>query len=717
MEKHLAMLKRDGLIQEWHDRKILPGQDFRNEIHNHLDNSDIILLLLSADFLASRECMLEVDRSVALMRSRHTTVVPIILRPCAWKDLGSISSLLALPTDAVAVTNWNDADSAFLNIYQNIKPLLTAMTPKLRPSCREELTEIEFVSQGNNAVQLEDLFVFPNIIHDRDRVEMAKGTRNTRGAIKDFPGLWQDGSHVLLTGDDKSGKTVLCRKLFLHVVDNDAPVLLLQGLKVTSRVNHEKTIAQAFQEQFSGNYEHWKNRPNKTLIIDDFNNNTPLAFVEYAQSTFRNILIAVSNDEYLSYFRDDTRVASFEVLRLRSLTHVQQERLIKRWAALGPLPNGESSVGHGLVDQIEDRLNSIILHDKIVPRYPFYVLSILQTYEAFMPRDLQITTHGHCYQSLITANLIWNGIHSSDIDSCFNFLGCLAFDLFQKGSDVVGETEFRKFVTEYKQQYVIKPSVLARMTERAKSLVKLSADKCCFRYRYIYYFFLGYNLARNGESRRSLVTSLAENSHVRDNAFVLMFLVHHTHDDSLIRMLASQAIAGLEAVGAATLRPEETRLLEEALEELPEHILTDHSVESAREAERAERDRVDGHQRTEAELGGRTDDETNFRALKNMEILGQILKNRYGSLSRAKLEEVVGVISEAGFCLIADSIGPEGIRRLEDFLTEMARDRSMEESAREAAKLLSGHVRAIVVLFILGFLGKTVECLQKPELD
>ena len=91
-------------------------------------------------------------------------------------------------------------------------------------------------------------------------------------------------------------------------------------------------------------------------------------------------------------------------------------------------------------------------------------------------------------------------MHSADIDSCFNFLGCLAFDLFQKGSGATGETGFQHFVQEYEDRYVIKPSVLARLTKKPKPIVKLSAGKCSFRYPFVYYFFLGYDFARNYES-------------------------------------------------------------------------------------------------------------------------------------------------------------------------------------------------------------------------
>ena len=53
LEKHLSILKRQGLIETWHDRRIDSGGDFSQEISSHLEDAEIILLLVSSDFLAS----------------------------------------------------------------------------------------------------------------------------------------------------------------------------------------------------------------------------------------------------------------------------------------------------------------------------------------------------------------------------------------------------------------------------------------------------------------------------------------------------------------------------------------------------------------------------------------------------------------------------------------------------------------------------------------
>lgn len=395
IEKHLTLLKDEGLIDEWHDRKIQAGQAIHEEIDIHLETSDVILLLLSPDFLASRECKNEMCKALLQKEKNDAIVIPVIVRPCAWKDQKAISDLRAIPTDAEPITRWDNEDEAFLDIYENIKDIVNKIPFHLKKGLRDDITRVEFISQHKKNINLDDLFVFPNIEAEYSRRRISR-----------FEDFWRKSKHVILKGDDRNGKTVICRKLFLSEVDKGTPTILISGSDITSPLNHEQLIERKFQEQFTGSYSYWKNKQKKLLIIDDFNHRTPLHFIIFAKEYFERIIIVISEDDYLAYFNDEEILANFDLLNLGSLGHHKQEELIKKWLHLSNPQDNDQDISHGEIDQIEDRLNSIILHNRIVPRYPFYILSILQTFEAFMPQSLHITAYGHCYQALITAQLI-----------------------------------------------------------------------------------------------------------------------------------------------------------------------------------------------------------------------------------------------------------------------------------------------------------------------
>jgi hypothetical protein len=118
---HLKILERQGVISAWHDRQILPGDEWDHEINQNLEDADIILLLISADFIASNYCW---DVEIARALERHETgealVAPIILRPVDWSS-APFGKLQALPKNAQPVVTWNDRDIAFQNVTQGIR--------------------------------------------------------------------------------------------------------------------------------------------------------------------------------------------------------------------------------------------------------------------------------------------------------------------------------------------------------------------------------------------------------------------------------------------------------------------------------------------------------------------------------------------------------------------------------------------------------------------
>jgi len=99
LEKHLATLRRYGVIDIWQDRRIGPGDEFDREISNQLESADIVLLLVSSDFLHSDYCYdIEVKRALERHAEGSTRVIPAILRPCDWQKT-PLGKLNATPTE------------------------------------------------------------------------------------------------------------------------------------------------------------------------------------------------------------------------------------------------------------------------------------------------------------------------------------------------------------------------------------------------------------------------------------------------------------------------------------------------------------------------------------------------------------------------------------------------------------------------------------------
>ncbi len=120
LDKHLALLKNEGVINPWHDRKIKPGDDWDREIRESLERAHIILLLVSPDFMASDYIWgKELKRAMERQDKDEAVVIPIILRPSNWSN-APFAKLQAIPKNAKAATLWPDRDQVFANIAGSV---------------------------------------------------------------------------------------------------------------------------------------------------------------------------------------------------------------------------------------------------------------------------------------------------------------------------------------------------------------------------------------------------------------------------------------------------------------------------------------------------------------------------------------------------------------------------------------------------------------------
>jgi hypothetical protein len=128
LEAHLSLLRRQGLIAVWHDRQIAAGTEWAQAIDAHLQSARIILLLMSADFLASDYCY---DKEMTYALERHCTgtarVIPLIVRPADWHS-APFGTLQSLPRDGKAITTWANADEDWLDVAQGLRRVVGELT-------------------------------------------------------------------------------------------------------------------------------------------------------------------------------------------------------------------------------------------------------------------------------------------------------------------------------------------------------------------------------------------------------------------------------------------------------------------------------------------------------------------------------------------------------------------------------------------------------------
>jgi hypothetical protein len=121
LEKQLAMLKHQGVIETWHDRRIGAGENIDEAIDERINSDEIILLLVSPDFIASHYCYnIEMARAMERHASGEAIVIPVILRPSDWHP-APFGKLNATPPDGKPVTQWPNIDEAFLEVAKAVR--------------------------------------------------------------------------------------------------------------------------------------------------------------------------------------------------------------------------------------------------------------------------------------------------------------------------------------------------------------------------------------------------------------------------------------------------------------------------------------------------------------------------------------------------------------------------------------------------------------------
>jgi tetratricopeptide (TPR) repeat protein len=170
LETHLSLLRRQGLITEWHDRHILPGADWSQAIDDHLEHASVILLLISADFLASDYSFgIEMQRALERHQANEARVIPILLRPVDW-DNAPFAHLQALPTGAKPITTWRNRDAAFTDVAAGIRRVIEELPSLAASAPRAALPSIWNVPYPRNS-----FFIGRDVILTRLRTQLQTG--------------------------------------------------------------------------------------------------------------------------------------------------------------------------------------------------------------------------------------------------------------------------------------------------------------------------------------------------------------------------------------------------------------------------------------------------------------------------------------------------------------------------------------------------------------
>ncbi len=643
--KWLALLKRNGVIEEWYDRKIVPGKNWEKEIENNLSDADIVCLFISPNFLASEYCQKEKEDAYNLKKRKNIAVVPIILSPCGWKDDDMLTKSLALPTDGKPISTFSNRDTAWLNVYEGLKKVIEDLTYSRNLTLKEDfmrfLQNADLLMKAHpqkENVYLEDIFVPPEFtVFDESREYDKKIDFN------DFMKNILDYSKIVISGETLSGKTTICKIIFKKLRDMGlVPVYIRDQNRLRGKL--ENIISRFFNQQYNGDIKKVESAY-IIPIIDDFHlAKNKDKVISQILKKYDHVILVV-DDIFSLNIIDSNLLSEFKYFHINEFKPSKRYELVKKWVYLKSDETTKDIYLYKNIDKKVEQIESTLgktFGRGIMPPYPFYILSAIVTYETLaMPISQEITSQGYFYQAFIYLYLRKRGVKNDEVDIYVNFLTELAYYLFSRKKSELSVIEMNEFIKYYKNKFTLPIEVDKILRKIDYIFSSNNFNNYSFTYPYLYYFFVAKYLAENigKEEVWEKIKHIVNNIHVEENAYITVFLVHHTKDEKILTIIRLMASKLFERYEPASLTKKETRFFDEHIDEIIEASLPPANTTPEKERKRLlkRKDEIE-------EKYGNMDvilDADLRRAIKTGEVIGCILKSRVGSLEKKELVELM----------------------------------------------------------------------------
>ena len=287
------------------------------------------------------------------------------------------------------------------------------------------------------------------------------------------------------------------------------------------------------------------------------------------------------------------------------------------------------------------------MQKSITPAVPFYLLILLQSMDAGRSSDFKESALGHYYQYLLTESFQNSGVKSDKLTELFQYSTYLAWEFHHQGKKELSEAELRAFNDRFTNEWhTVDFMQRLDILLKARVLSKVGEDYA-FRYPYIYYYLKGLYLSENLNNQvvRVYILHCCQHLYVRDHANTVLFLAHHTNDNFVLSSIA-EALHNLFISRSPIKFDGDTVAINRFIADAPKLVYSGGSPADHRVRRDVIKDQLDdGHD-------GLADNEEKAENLsllaqitmlsKTTEILGQILKNQYSKIQRARKEELLG---------------------------------------------------------------------------
>ena len=574
----------------------------------------------------------------------------------------------------------------------------------------------------NVKMTLDEFFVYPDLERMNTRqIKVDEDFTDSSSIIDD-----KQYKLVMLEGDDQCGKTSLLNMYYLRFVDKYLYPLYVKGKNINENI--DKVLGNAFVDQYSSEdkekYSQY-DKERKVLLVDNFdecllNDTLKKKVIDQMLERFSKVIITTKENEGVSssYFlmeKKETLMA-----RIKPLGHVKRNELVKKFYSTYDV-NATTLKQQALLEQVKAGFDMVesFLGKEYMPSYPIYILSILLSNTKMQSSSLERTSYGYCYGALITCALMTCVDDRTKIDRYYNVLSSLAYFIYKKKGKPISEDDFQKFYNEYQEEFFSQG-----YKEVKTNLLKCNLIRCTDDYYYKFSYLVAKYMADHIHDEKGLddILDLCIDIHDEQKANILIFIAHHIKAPQFIEATQMALTTALESQKQVTLTRDDDyyKLVNELCESLKKEIVSSgEKIDPEKEREkmlkkRDENDKLIAKEKINPNEIPEEIQNMN-KSLRSIEVVGQIVKNRQGSLPKTKIKQLVRELYNTAFRTISyfgAFIESEKSHLIEDVI----KNKKEGESNDEIKKKIDSFFEVTSLNFCLFVFSKVINAVGNKEL-
>lgn len=581
----------------------------------------------------------------------------------------------------------------------------------------------------NEKLKLSEIYIFPDLESMNDRINKT----DIDGKYVSAEQLLGDAAHSLfiLEGGNQCGKTSMCNMYYMALVGAHKYPLMLSGKEVNNN-NLKRILRNAYERQYLpefADYERYEQyeKLDKILILDNFDKcklsrDVKEKIIKELLLQFGRVIITVREDKFivdsLNYFSKETTL----LYHIKSFGYEKRAKLIEKFYEKY---DNQIISPQDMLDKTNEALRMVqqFLGKEYIPPYPIYILSLLLSRSKMMGQNYTQTAYGHCYDAIITCALLTQ-VKDDDVSQFRNFLKHFAFYKFAKKKDSLSEEEFSSFYHDYKERFII-DSYDRCKTVLCNSGLLVCEDGCYYKfgYKYVYYFTVAEYISGivNQDEGKSIIRMLCNEIESEDVANILIFLTYHIDDVSFIDETILTLMASVEDVEPITLLKNDSfyASIEKLCNELKQETVDVYKKTDPKTAREKLLRQQDSNEREKEHQEEEKRQNERFKKIENamraIEVVGQIIKNRRNSLEKNKLKEMVVELYYAGFRTI-NYLGATLAEDKKNLVENIIKDEELGGDTLKIRNHINYFFELITFRFCLFVFGKIIGSVGAKEL-